>query len=78
MIKKAFSVRSPFFIPLWRRLVVFGSTLVWGGVEIIFGSPVWALIMLVVATYLAFQFFVGFDVEALKREQDGQEREPGE
>ncbi|WP_370161751.1 hypothetical protein [Limimaricola soesokkakensis] len=58
---KLFDVQSPFFIPLWRRLLVVGLALGWALVELAHGAPGWALLFGAAGMWCAYQFFVVFD-----------------
>jgi hypothetical protein len=35
---------DPFFAPLWRRWATALFALVWGGIELFFGNPGWAVL----------------------------------
>lgn len=59
--KRMFDVQSPFFIPLWRRIVFAGAILGWGVFELWLGNTMWASIFGAAGIYLAHQFFVAFD-----------------
>ena len=39
-----FDLRHPFFNPLWRRVATVTVSLLWAGVELVSGSPGWALL----------------------------------
>ncbi len=46
----------PFFRPLWVRVAVVGVALVWGVVELVFGSPGWAILFAVAGLYALWEF----------------------
>jgi hypothetical protein len=58
---KLFAVQSPFFIPLWRRVLVVAVTLLWALVELSRGSLGWAALFAAAGLWCAYQFFVVFD-----------------
>ncbi|MCM2291792.1 hypothetical protein NAC44_05560 [Allorhizobium sp. BGMRC 0089] len=47
----------PFFKPLWVRIVVTLVPLIWAGVELFTGTPVWAMISLALGFYAGLQLF---------------------
>ena len=55
-----FNVQTPFFRPLWRRVVTTAACLAWTVVEVASGSVMWAIIFGATSLYLAWQFFVVF------------------
>lgn len=55
-----FDLNVSFFRPLWRRLLVVGSTLGWSLVELNTGSPGWAIMFGAVGAYAAWSFFINF------------------
>jgi hypothetical protein len=57
----AFDLRHPFFLPLWRRALVVGVSFAWAIVELITGSPGWAILFAGAGGVCAYQFFVRFD-----------------
>ena len=61
-------VRTPFFRPLWRRVVATTLCLAWAVVELVSGAVMWAIIFGAAGLYLAWQFFVVF---SLPSEMDG-------
>ena len=58
---KFLDVQHPFFIPLWRRVVVVVLLLGWATVELIAGHPFWAILFGSSGIYCAHQFFIAFD-----------------
>ncbi|MGP6086862.1 hypothetical protein [Antarctobacter jejuensis] len=77
-LKSTFDIQHPFFLPLWRRIVVVVLALGWALVELIGGNPGWALLFGASGLYCAHQFFVAFDAEAIRErhKQDDQGEEP--
>ncbi|MGB3690753.1 MAG: hypothetical protein WBA02_15785 [Jannaschia helgolandensis] len=53
-----FDVRTPFFNPLWRRVVAVVLPSAWALVELMNGQPFWAVVFGASAAFLAWQFFV--------------------
>ena len=51
-------VRTPFFRPLWRRVVATAVCLVWAVVELATGSVMWAILFGASGLYLCWQFFL--------------------
>ena len=54
-------VQTPFFRPLWRRVVVTVVCLAWTAIEISNGAVFWAILFGAAGLYLAWQFFVVFN-----------------
>ena len=54
-------VRTPFFRPLWRRVVATAVCLVWAVVELATGSVMWAILFGASGLYLCWQFFLVSD-----------------
>lgn len=48
----------PFFRPVWRRWATALFPLTWGGVEIITGSPGWAVLFFAVGGYAFWMLIV--------------------
>ena len=67
-----FNVQTPFFRPLWRRVVTTLACLAWTAYEVTLGLTMWAIIFGAASVYLAWEFFVAFDPEP-----DGDEEESG-
>jgi hypothetical protein len=61
---KFFDVQHPFFIPLWRRIVVVALCLGWAGFEFATAQPFWGILFGAAGLYCAYQFFVVFDPPA--------------
>ena len=54
-------VRTPFFRPLWRRVIATTLCLAWAVAEALSGAVMWAIIFGAAGLYLAWQFFVDFE-----------------
>ncbi len=59
--KRIFDVQLPFFVPLWRRIVLVVACLGWAGVETYLGNPGWAALFGVIGLWCGYQFFFDFD-----------------
>ena len=55
-----FDVRSPFFVPVWRRVVVVALVLGWALLELSRGSPGWAAFFAAAGLWCGWQFFFDF------------------
>jgi hypothetical protein len=64
---------DPFFAPLWRRIAIVGLCLGWSLVEVLSGSPGWALIFGAAGAYAAFKLLgPGYrSADANKEKDDG-------
>lgn len=56
-----FEVRSPFFRPLWRRVLATAICLGWALFELSNGAMLWAILFGAAGAALAWQFFVTFE-----------------
>ena len=54
-----FDMDHPFFRPLWIRIAVVAVCLGWALVELMGGSPGWAMIFGALGAYAGWNFFVG-------------------
>ena len=62
-------IRSPMFLPLWRRVALTGVLAAWALVEgFVLGNPGWFWMVGLVAAYCAWHFFVTFDPEDFSRD----------
>jgi hypothetical protein len=61
MAKRLRDVQLPFFIPLWRRVVLVAACFGWALFEWSMGNPLWAALFGAIGAYIAHQFFVAFD-----------------
>ena len=59
--KRLIDVRHPFFLPLWRRVLVTVLLVGWTLFEIGWGGPFWALLFGGLTVYVIREFFVVFD-----------------
>lgn len=62
-----FDVQHPFFIPLWRRIFVVAACIGWALLELSWGNPGWSILFGAIGAYCAHQFFVAFDIEAIRK-----------
>ena len=56
-----FDLQIPFFVPLWRRIVLVGLLLGWTTVEVLTGAFAWAILFGSIGVYAIYQFFVVWD-----------------
>lgn len=63
-MKNFLHVQVPFFIPLWRRIVVTVAVIGWAVFELSMNEPSWALLFGAVGLYLAHQFFIAWKPES--------------
>ncbi|AXI48935.1 hypothetical protein C1J03_15655 [Sulfitobacter sp. SK012] len=56
----ALDLRHPFFLPLWRRVVLVALMGFWTVVEINYGNPYWALLSAGIGAYAIYVFFFDF------------------
>ena len=61
MREKFFDLRHPFFNPLWRRVLTVAVSGGWAVVELVSGSPGWAIMFGAVAAWCAYEFFVNWE-----------------
>jgi len=71
-----FEVRTPFFRPMWRRVVATALCLGWALVELLSGALFWAALFGAAGVVLFFQFFIAFDKGP--RQVEAQQTEGGE
>ena len=69
-LQDLFDVRSPFSLPLGRRVVVTGGVILWALFELSSASYVWAILFGAVGVYLVYQFFIRFDPEEYRDRSD--------
>lgn len=55
------NIRHPFFNPLWRRVAMTASCVLWAGVEAYNGSWAWAALMMGIAAMAVYQFFLAWE-----------------
>jgi hypothetical protein len=55
-------LNHPFFIPLWRRVLVVAACLGWAAFEFLGarGSPFWGILFGAIGLYAAYAFFLNF------------------
>lgn len=58
-----FNFDIPFYRPLWIRLAIVITCFGWGVVELISGSPGFAVLSLGLGGYTAYRFFVTFSYD---------------
>lgn len=58
---KLIDVRHPFFNPLYRRVLTVALCLGWAGMEVISGSPFWAILFGAIGVFCAYEFFVIYE-----------------
>lgn len=54
---KLIDASHPFFRPLWRRVAVVVACLGWGLLELLSGSPGWAILFSGIGLVAAYEFF---------------------
>lgn len=59
-----FDLHVPFFIPVWRRVIVTALLLGWAAFELITGAPAWALLFGAGGLYCLYGFFFAWDEAA--------------
>ncbi|PIE06840.1 MAG: hypothetical protein CSA74_10260 [Rhodobacterales bacterium] len=58
-----FDLRHPFFLPLWRRVLVVVLLAGWTLMELMNETYTWAALVFAMAGYTAYQFFVVWNPE---------------
>ena len=53
-------IRSPFFLPLWRRVLTVAVCLGWAAFEFAGGAVFWAILFGALGLYAAYEFFLAF------------------
>ncbi|NAZ36136.1 DUF3329 domain-containing protein [Rubellimicrobium sp. CFH 75288] len=56
-----FDLNHPFFIPLWRRVVIVALSCGWALVEFAGGSPFWGILFGAIGLYAGWHFFFNFN-----------------
>lgn len=59
-MRKLLDLNHPFFIPLWRRVLVVVACLGWALVEVANDSTVWAFLFGGIGLYAGYVFFLDF------------------
>jgi len=52
-----FDLQIPFFIPVWRRIILVSICLVWAGVEFVSGASFWGILFTGLGALAAWQLF---------------------
>lgn len=65
-----FDLHIPFFLPLWRRLLVTAIACGWALFELLTGAIGWAILFGAVGALCLQQFFVVWDPERAARGKD--------
>jgi hypothetical protein len=64
---KLFDLHSPFFLPLYRRVIAVAFTGGWAALELASGNTGWALIFAAGCAFCWYEFFFAFDPENFKK-----------
>ena len=56
----ALDLRVPFFRPMWRRIATVVVIAVWTVIELVHGSPWWALLAGGIGVYAAYVLFIDY------------------
>ncbi len=59
--KTLLELRHPFFLPMWRRVLLVALLAGWVGLEIAMGNVIWALLAGGIGVYAGYVFFFAFD-----------------
>lgn len=70
--RSAFDLDQPFFLPMWRRVLVVAACTLWALAEWASAEPFWALIASAFAVYSAWGLLLNFDAAKAeaRREED--------
>lgn len=77
-LKRLFDVQLPFFIPLWRRIVLVGACLGWAGMEAYWGNAFWAGLFGLIGLWCGHQFFFDFDLDDPAHDAEADKQDPDE
>ncbi|WP_106743572.1 hypothetical protein [Yoonia maritima] len=58
------NANDPFYRPVWRRAVIVAVCLGWGMVELLTGSPGFAIIFLALGALAAYRLFLTYSPDA--------------
>lgn len=61
MIGKLLGLYHPFFLPIWRRVVLVGFLALWAALELAMGGTGWAVLAACLAAGCGYEFFIAFD-----------------
>jgi len=53
-------LHHPWFIPLWRRVLVTAFCAAWTLVELVSGGPFWVILFAALTVVCGYQFFIAF------------------
>lgn len=58
---RLFDLDHPFFIPLWRRVLIVAASLGWALMEFAGGAPFWGVLFGAIGLYAGWHFFFNFN-----------------
>ena len=58
---KWYEVRTVFFRPIWRRILVVAAVAIWTVIEVVNEAWFWALLFAGAGIYLSWAFFIAFE-----------------
>lgn len=53
-------LNHPFFVPLWRRVLIVALCLGWAVFEFVAGSPFWGILFGAIGLYAGYVWFLNF------------------
>ena len=60
-MSRLFDLDHPFFIPLWRRVMIVVACLGWALFEFLAASPFWGMLFGAIGLYAGWHFFFNFN-----------------
>ena len=60
-MSRFFDLDHPFFIPLWRRVLIVVACLGWALLELVAASPFWGMLFAAIGLYAGWHFFFNFN-----------------
>ncbi|RMD89246.1 MAG: DUF3329 domain-containing protein [Alphaproteobacteria bacterium] len=72
-----FDLDVPFFLPLWRRVVVVVLCLGWGAWEFVSGAPFWGVLFGAAGLYCAWALLIAFDEDRARRRAEEEQKQGG-
>ncbi len=60
-MSRLFDLDHPFFIPLWRRVLIVVACLGWALFEFLAASPFWGMLFGAIGLYAGWHFFFNFN-----------------
>jgi hypothetical protein len=60
-MSRFFDLDHPFFIPLWRRVLIVAACLGWALFEFLAASPFWGMLFGAIGLYAGWHFFFNFN-----------------